>query len=594
MFNAFVCHFTRQLIGFFPLSSHCPSPISLPSFAELLLSIGSSVRSVRAYQSIEYSLVLTADLRSPINDRPFCLPGDHHSVLRAASHIRKTTQGRRKKREDTRSQGWSCRNPMETAANIDFLWLDAGDTGRQATRTTISVLPDNVLLEIFCFYKDDDSQTHTVWKWHLLVHVCRGWRQVVFASPLRLDLRIFCTSLSPVRTNLGIWPPLPICVDFNYFSNRRYLNDDNIVTALEYADRVCDVSLNVTGSEMEKISTVMREPFPVLTSLRILSEDHGMTPVLPVEFLGGSAPRLQSIFLDGIPFPALPTLLLTTGDLFCLDLRNIPRTGYVSPEEMVVGLAALPRLNTFVIEFQSASPRPNLIHRPRATRTVLPALTEFTFKGASEYLEDLVARIDAPHLDRVSISYLNQLVDFQVAQLPLFIDRSVGPQLTSFRHARITFGNHSVTLCRHANYPSPDSHYAETKVLCHGIDWQVSHIAQVISHFSETLSNVVHLMLKFGDIQSEGIEGVDWLPIIHQFSTVQTLHVAGHVALALEHIAWETLTDTLPSLDLIYLEGRSASSIEKFVAARQLSGRPVTVLVTEGDFYERVKSHVSE
>ena len=136
----------------------------------------------------------------------------------------------------------------------------------------------------------------------------------------------------------------------------------------------------------------MREPFPVLTTLRIYSlEHHGIAPALPVEFLGGSAPRLQSIYLYALPFPALPTLLLSTSDLVYLHLRNILHTGNISPEAMFVGLAALPNLCTFRIKSQLASPRPDRILPPPVSRTVLPALNELNFKGASEYLEDLVA-----------------------------------------------------------------------------------------------------------------------------------------------------------------------------------------------------------
>ena len=404
---------------------------------------------------------------------------------------------------------------------------------------------------------------------------------------------------------LGIWPALPIHVYYiqqlhPWQLRYRASYKDNIVPALELADRVCVVTLHANGTELEKISTVMRKPFPVLTSLQISSERHWITPALPTEFLGGSAPRLRSIFLFGIPFPALPTLLLTTSDLVNLDLRNIPRTGYISPEAMVVGLAALPRLHTFCLGFRSATPRPDRIHPPPATRTILPTLTHLYFKGASEYLEDLVARIDAPQLDKFIICYLNQLVDFQVARLSIFIVRSVGPKITPFRHALVTFGNHRVTFRTylHANITrsSRGPHYAETSVSCHGIEWQVSHIAQVVSHFSETLSNVVHLKLDVAyDTQLKVTDDVEWLHLFQQFTTVQTLHVsrelAGHVALALEAIDWETVAEALSSLDLIFLGGRPTSSIEKFVAARQLSGRPVTVINEERVFY---KSLVSE
>ena len=121
---------------------------------------------------------------------------------------------------------------------------------------------------------------------------------------------------------MGIWPDLPIFIDFGYFSGRQHdnnaSNEDNIITALEHVVRVCDVKLSVMGSELESISTAMQEPFPVLTTLLILSCDRN-SPVIPTVFLGGSAPRLQYIHLEGIPFPALPALLLSTSDLV---LRN--------------------------------------------------------------------------------------------------------------------------------------------------------------------------------------------------------------------------------------------------------------------------------
>ena len=101
---------------------------------------------------------------------------------------------------------------------------------------------------------------------------------------LRLDLRIWCTPTTPARKYLGIWRALPIYVTYSTDWNHpnKASNEDNTIAALEHADRVCDVRFDVMGSEFEKISAVMR---------------------------GGSAPRLRSFHLDGIPFPSLPMLL---------------------------------------------------------------------------------------------------------------------------------------------------------------------------------------------------------------------------------------------------------------------------------------------
>ena len=429
------------------------------------------------------------------------------------------------------------------------------------------------------------------------MHVCRRWRQVVFESPLRLDLRIFCTSRTPVGRYLGIWPALPIIIDLDYQSDRRgNNNEDNIITALEHVDRVCSVRLRATDSELKNITTVMQAPYPVLTNLFMDSKD-GNAPVFPAEFLGGSAPRLQRIYLDGIPFPTLPTLLLSTSDLVALHLHNIPPTGLIPPVAMVVGLAALPRLKTFIIQFRSASPRPDRIHSSPVTRTVLPALTFFQFQGASEYLEDLVARIDAPQLDRIHITYLNQLVDFRVPQFPMFIDRSVGPKLTQHRYAQVAFRSHRVTFrtYRDAGDPDRDEPDAITDVRCQGFDWQVSHIAQVLSHFIATLSHILYLKFPV-ESPLEGTNDIELLRLLYQFPTVQTLFVpytlAQHFALALESTALDTVAEALPSLVLIFLGGLPADYITKFVAARLLSGRPVTVVHTHKEFSKRLKSYV--
>jgi len=346
---------------------------------------------------------------------------------------------------------------------------------------------------------------------------------------------------------------------------------------------------------------VMQEPFPVLTRLFIGSDDVN-APVLPGAFLRGSAPRLQEIALSGIPYPTLPTLLLSASDLVELSLHKIPQTGYIPPEEMVACLAALPRLSTFRIGFRSATRRDRILPPP-VTRTVLPSLTSFRFSGASEYLEDLVAHIDSPQLSQIFVFYLNQFVDFQVAQLSEFISRSVGTQIALFRHAQVTFVSDwvSFTTYRREIHPTSGSLPVRALISCRGIDWQVSHMAQVLSHFSAALSNVVHLKLVAqleGGRQLEGTDDVDWLHLLYQFPTVRTLHVsrelAGHVALALEDITWDMVAEVLPSLDLIHVVGNPASSIEKFVSARRISGCPVTVIDTETEFYERIKSYISE
>jgi hypothetical protein len=92
----------------------------------------------------------------------------------------------------------------------------------------------------------------------------------------------------------------------------------------------------------EKLLAAMQEPFPELIFL--LPWSYGKEVVLPDSFLGGSAPRLQVLRLDGTPFPSLPKLLLTATHLVKLNLLNNPHSGYFSPKVMFTALSTLTSL----------------------------------------------------------------------------------------------------------------------------------------------------------------------------------------------------------------------------------------------------------
>ncbi|KAH9171739.1 hypothetical protein EDB89DRAFT_1069246 [Lactarius sanguifluus] len=476
--------------------------------------------------------------------------------------------------------------------------------GSHRHATAINTLPDIVLLDIFDFCRKAQPRLPVVWKWHLLVHVCQRWRQIVFESPHRLNLQILCSFGTPVRKNLAIWPAFPIVIYYPSYSSKNGIppdDEDDVIAALEHRDRLCSLNLCVTELQLEKITKVMREPFPMLTDLHIDSAS-GNSLVLPAEFLGGSAPRLQIMTLFSLLDPALP-LLLSTSDLVFLDLCFVPLDGYISPEAMVAYLAALPRLELFSIgfEFPSDTSHNDRMPLPPVTRIALPALVDFSFAGTSEYLEDFVSRIDAPQLYCISIDYVLQLVtvDYQVAQLSKLIDRSaVIPKLTQFRRADVHFFSRTVTyvVYPHMNRPSSDWHAAEAFISFEGFDWHVLDIAQLLSLLPTVLSNVTHLNLaEFrANRRLEDMDDFDWLHFFRQFSTVQTLRVsqelAPRVAHALEDTVGELVAEVLPSLELIRIMGQPASSIEKFIAARRLSGCPVTAIDTDTEFNERLES----
>ena len=262
-------------------------------------------------------------------------------------------------------------------------------------QATIDIPPDDVLLEIFYLYRwgSEFDYSPAFW-WKNLTHVCRKWREIIFASPSFLDLRLECTYKTPTRTLLDIWPQFPIAV-LGYFLEKYDEGQDNIIAALEHHDRV--IQIHIQPFRLETYFAVTQKPFPVLAYLNLISYDD-IAPVLDEEFLGGSTPRLQRFSLQNIAFPAFPRLVLSTTHLSHLSLWRIPIAGYISPEAMVTCLATLPRLERLFIGFESFQSRPDRIGLPPSTRAVLPTLGRFGFQGVSEYLEDLVARIDTPKL----------------------------------------------------------------------------------------------------------------------------------------------------------------------------------------------------
>jgi hypothetical protein len=109
----------------------------------------------------------------------------------------------------------------------------------------------------------------------------------------------------------------------------------------------------MSSSLFEKVLAAMQQPFPELTRLHLRFRTETAL-VDPDSFLGGSAPHLESLFVQHISFPGLPKLLSSATHLVYLDLSDIPHSGYISPEAMVTCLSALTSLKGLKIDFESS------------------------------------------------------------------------------------------------------------------------------------------------------------------------------------------------------------------------------------------------
>ena len=472
------------------------------------------------------------------------------------------------------------------------------------------MLPDDVLLEIFDFHADEavdgaikeaiveadimDPDTGYIKKpiiegWITLAHVCQRWRSVIFQSPRRLNLRLLCLPETPAKDTLDIWPPLPLIVEDHYGAS---FGADNILAALKHNHRVCQIELLCEpSSELECYtnSAAMQKPFPKLTHLLLGGPSRSSGSILPDSFLGGNAPRLRSLELDCIPFLGLPKLLLSATHLIHLDLFDIPPSGYIPPEALATSLSALTNLESLNLHFRSPRPRPALDSRrpPPLTHSnsILPSLTKIEFKGTGDYLEEILARIDAPRLDRLDITFFNEIL-FDTSQLPQFISRI--PALRSLQKGHVTFNYADIVV--EFNSQTSGYHVLRVRILCSAPDWQLSSIEQVCTPSLPPLSTLEDLYIVGGRLDPplwEGdVENTLWLEVLHPFAAVKNLYlckkIVPSIAPALQELVGARTTEELPNLENIFLEGLQPSGsvqegIEKFLTARQITNRPIAV-----------------
>ncbi|KAH9059959.1 hypothetical protein EDB87DRAFT_680655 [Lactarius vividus] len=444
----------------------------------------------------------------------------------------------------------------------------------------IEVLSDDILLDIFRHCLDLSPQI-----WPTLACVCQRWRHIVLASPLGLNLRLYCTYGTPVLKTLYYWPALPIIVKYGGVPNLdppAPEDDDNIIAALKQSSHVCSISLTVTSSLLKSLSTIS-EPFLELEELVLLSQ-YNMQLTFPSTFRWGL--RLRNLHSTRIAFPSFPQLLMPSKDLVDLQLHEIPGTGYFSPESFASALDGMTQLRSLSLHFLSSSPRRNHLSLPPSSeqRVALSALVSLKYRGTSKYLDSLVARIDAPRLGNIDITFFNQPT-MDTFQLGRFIERV--EMQTSLSQVNVRSSEHSISI---SFTDSSAVIPLRLQISCKQLDWQLSSMAQVCDQFSPFLFRVNNLRINKTQSSSEQDDnGEQWLRLIRAFGGVTYLPVADElttaILCALRLVEGEHTT-VLPNLRRLHIENpmamneRSWDALLSFIALRSRSGHPVQVNVS--------------
>jgi F-box associated protein len=479
---------------------------------------------------------------------------------------------------------------------------------KKSQRTTIEMLPEEILLKIFDLYRrqnDVDPFWGRLWKWHRLAHVCRKWRHVVTVSPRRLGLQILCMpGGAPIESILDAWPSLPLSV--SYTDPESSSLSKNIIVALHRPDRIYKINFTLSSSLIGSVVPMIQEPFPELERIQIKVQDTTGPPLIfRGSLLGGSAPRVRDIHLDGvaIPFPAIRQVLSSTNSLVKLCLRNIPHDVYFSPVDLVNVLSTLIQLESLTISFRSPASRPPQPPPPPSTMTGRPCTTKRTttfsslmylyFDGAHEYLEEFISRIDLPHLQGITTSFFNQII-FEIPHFCQFISHikalvfPIWVYITPTRKAVEVAFDHPYRICT-------------LKTLCLRLDWQLSFVTQLMTQLSPFIRSNVPILIIGENFnlsphmhsEVEDVDSAQWLELFQLFRNVNEVciwerELVPEVVQALvtreEEEADENViaAGVLPELKELYVRGYSESpsvlkDVELFVEARRRAGRTIHV-----------------
>ena len=434
----------------------------------------------------------------------------------------------------------------------------------------------------------------------MLVHVCRRWRSIVFASPHRLNLQLVCTPGTRAVEKLVIWPAFPLVIK-GYVSETSL---DNIIAVLRHnGNRVCRIDLDgLTEPQLEEISTMALGQYPELRDLRL----KGHYDVMSFDnnsFLSGPAPpRLRSLSLHHIPLLRLPKLLSSATQLVHLCLSGFPASRNASPKALAAALSASTGLQSLDLTFRP--PRSLLKSRlqPSAARFVLPTLTKLRYLGVHKYLEDLVFHIDAPRLIESSISFfedkeLLEELDLDAPQFARFIDRA--PAMKARDEAYVHLGDFDATIRIPLLSTGPSSTDRELTVDVGDGEagWKLESLGGVCASLSPFISTVENLYIKEDEYWQQAfyyfLESWRWLDVLLPFTAVKNLYLPGKstrdVMPALQVVVERGLEGVLPKLENIFMDsteisGRVMIAIGLFDVVRRETGHPVTLFISNGDW----------
>ena len=162
----------------------------------------------------------------------------------------------------------------------------------------------------------------------------------------------------------------------------------------------------------------------------------------------------------------------------------------------------------------------------------------------------------------------------------------------TIHRARVEFFSFAVwiTLSGREMMATSDREALQLEIACEPFGWLLSAVAQVSKSLLSSLPNLESLEITVAHKDRQGeIEVIQWREFLHPFTSVRNVTLEFEnsiqlVALALQELARDRVTEVLPALQHLFLRtygwqpsGLVKGAIEQFITTRRLYGHPVTV-----------------
>jgi hypothetical protein len=224
---------------------------------------------------------------------------------------------------------------------------------------------------------------------------------------------------------------------------------------------------------------------------------------------------------------------------------------------MVTALSALARLEVLHFELECYIQRDSESrHLPLPPRAILTSLTALKFEGFnSEYLEDLVARIDVPLLDHLHIAFtyfFDRDIVLDTSQLLRFISRIPKFQAPYKAH---------IGIRTDFSWPKQISSAVRLGFYCREPERPITRLVQFRRSPFSPFPTLEYLYICGGRYSPKSPqENTRWLELFQPFTAVKNLYLfkeyAPHIAPVLQKFVGERALEVLPTLENVFIEFR--------------------------------------